>query len=114
MCLLRDDYIELSKYFKSESLRYLFPAILNICKKWKSDIICKDLQFENIKYIKLTTFNSIARHAPYAATKINKNSTYIKLGDSLGATEFGIKYGMWTSILFSKHICNLLSSVKYF
>jgi len=114
LCLKKEDFLVLCRYFKSDSIRTNYAQTLDEFIKWPDEIRSDYITDENIKYIKLTTFNSIARHAPYAATKINKNSTYIKLGDSLGATEFGIKYGMWTSILFSKHICNLLSSVKYF
>ena len=33
------------------------------------------------------------------------------MGDTLGGTEYGIFYGMATHIIFSKHVCNLLSSV---
>jgi hypothetical protein len=104
ICLSTGDYIILSKHFKNENLRQLLPDIIRYVK----------IPIKNIKAIKITSFNTIARHSPFAAAKITNKSTLIKLGDSLGGTEYGIIFGMRTSILFSKHICNLLSSVKYF
>jgi hypothetical protein len=103
ICLSTGDYIILSKHFKNENLRQLLPDIIRYVK----------IPIKNIKAIKITAFNTIARHSPFAAAKITNKSTLIKLGDSLGGTEYGIIFGMRTSILFSKHICNLLSSVKY-
>ena len=104
MCFLKKDYITLSKHFKSDSIRHLLSFIINDVKIPNNKIV----------YVRITYFNSIARHAGFAAIKITDRSSYIKLGDSLGGTEFGIIFGMKSSVLFSKHICNLLSSVKYF
>jgi len=104
MCFLKKDYITLSKHFKSDSIRHLLSFIIHDMKIPNNKIV----------YVRITYFNSIARHSGFAATKISDKSSYIKLGDSLGGTEFGIIFGMKSSLLFSKHICNLLSSVKYF
>jgi hypothetical protein len=103
ICLSTNDYIMLSKHFKDENLRQLFPDIIRGIKK----------PIKNVKAVKITSFNTVARHSPFAAAKITNKSTLIRLGDSLGGTEYGIIFGLRTSILFSKHICNLLSSVKY-
>ena len=100
--LLKEDYKLVTTNFRNDGLRNLFNFILTT-----------GIKNTDVEYIRLTSFNTIARHAPFAAKKISTNSTYIGLGDTLGSTEYGIKFGLKTNILFSKHICNLLSSVKY-
>ena len=96
MCFSLDDYITISLKFKKEQLRYLLPKILeNVIKP---------------TYIKINLFYSIARHSPFAAAKLNKKCSLIRLGDSLGGTEYGIIFGMKHSIEFSKYICNLMPS----
>jgi len=101
---LKKDYISLSKNFKSNTIRNLLPYIINVVKIPNNKII----------FVKLTSYDGMARHAPFAATSITNKSTYIKLGDSLATTQWGIYVGMKTSMLFSRHICNMISSVKHF
>jgi hypothetical protein len=38
---------------------------------------------------------------------------YIGMGDTLGASEYGIYFGLNAGIQFSKFICNLIPIVKY-
>jgi hypothetical protein len=103
MCLLKDDYLKIMKHIKSQNIRYLYMKLL------KSNNIDENL----IKYIKITSFNTNSHHTSKAAEKIGGNLTYIGLGNTLGTSEYGIFFGLRSGILFSKHICHLLSSVKY-
>ena len=93
MCFTLDDYIKISSGYKKEQLRYLLPKILENVK--------------NPQYVKINLFYSIARHSPFAAAKLNKKCILMRLGDSLGGTEYGIIFGMKHSIEFSRFICNL-------
>ena len=99
-CFSTDDYISLSSAFKQTRLRQLFPLIV------------KDSNFKinEIKSVKINMFYSIARHSPFAAMKMKNNCILVRLGDSLGGTEYGIHFGMKHSIEFSRHICHLMSS----
>ena len=102
-CLTKDDYFKIIRHLKSENLRYLLHKIFIWDMKYMN----------NVKYIKITTFNSNSHHMNRAAQKIDNNLTYIGLGNTLGYSEYGIKFGLQSGILFSKYICNLLPSVKY-
>jgi hypothetical protein len=97
-CLTVNNFIELAKNFTDSNARCLYPNILET-----SDIIEK-----NIKYVKIGYFTPISYHKNICATKINNNLTYIALGNALGSSEYGILFGMKTSMVFSKKICELL------
>ena len=99
-CFTVNEYKKLSIHFKSDDLRYLLPNMLYEYK----------LQ-NKVKYVKFTTFDSCSHHLPYCAKKINKNLTYFAIGDALGKSEYGIKFGMNASIFLSKYICNSLSNL---
>jgi len=68
------------------------------------------LKKKNIESVKVVVFDTIARHSPFAAAPFHKGCTLVRVGDSLGGTEYGIVFGMKHSIEFSKHVCNLLST----
>jgi len=99
-CFLTNDYIYLSSAFKQTKLRQLFPLLI------------KDTHYKisEINSVKINMFYSIARHSPFAAMKMKNNCILVRLGDSLGSTEYGIHFGMKHSIEFSRHICNIMSS----
>lgn len=99
-CLHVDDYIKLSKHFKDNRLRNLYPNILNS-------------KVKNIKYVKITAFNVNAYHVKQAAKLINDRLMYVGLGNSLGLSEFGIYFGLEKGMFFAKYVCNLLSAVRY-
>ncbi|XWV26712.1 putative orfan [Tupanvirus soda lake] len=99
-CFNVEDYIDLSKRFKDKYARNLYPYILNVTK----------INSNNVKYIKLDYFNSNSHHSNICAKVINKNLTYIALGDTLGNSEYGIFFGLRDNILFSKYICNILGT----
>ena len=103
ICFKRDDYLKIMRHFKSLNLRYLFFQ----------NLLNSKLDISQIYYIKITTFNTVSHHVNRAAQKIDDNLTYIGLGDTLGNSEYGIYFGLKHAILFSKHVCNLLSTVKY-
>ncbi len=106
-CLTINDYIRLSKSFYSESIRYLLSGITNV--HYTRDGLIK---LSDIGYVKFTSFKTLSDHSQFAAKKINNNLTYIGLGETLGHTQFGIYFGMASSIRLSKHICHLIGSVK--
>jgi hypothetical protein len=68
-----------------------------------------NMEEKDIETVKVVVFNTIARHSPFAAASY-EGAVLIRLGDSLGGTEYGIVFGMKHSIEFSKHICQLLST----
>ena len=45
-------------------------------------------------------------------TQLNSKLIYIGLGETLGHTQFGIYFGMASSVRLSKHVCHLIGSVK--
>jgi len=100
LCFRPEDYLRLSACFKSEQIRTLFPHIVETQK----------LKLKDIKAVKISVFYSIARHSPFAAARLSRQCTLLRVGDSLGSTEYGILFGMKHSIEFSRHICNLVSS----
>jgi hypothetical protein len=105
-CLQINDYIRLSKSFHSESIRYLLSGITNV--KYTRDGLIK---LSDIGYVKFTSFKTLSDHSEFASKKINNKLTYIGLGETLGHTQFGIHFGMASSIRLSKHICHLIGSV---
>ncbi len=105
-CLTVDNYIALSKHFKSDNLRYMFPLIMSIHKL--------DIEKpEKIKYVMITTFDVNPYHVNQVAKTIDKDLIYVGLGNTLGVSEFGIHFGLKDAIWFAKHVCNLLGTVKY-
>ena len=107
-CMSIDDYFTLSSHFKSKYLRNIIYDAL------RSKISKVTVNIKDVKYVRITKYDDLARHKTFCATKINDKCVYIGLGDTLGGTDLGIWFGMKHSIILSKHICNLLSSVKYF
>ena len=108
MCFSIDDYFTLSSHFKSKYLRNIIYDAL------RSKVSKVSINIKDVKYVRITKYDDLARHKTFCATKIDDKCTYIGLGDTLGGTDLGIWFGMKHSILLSKHICNLLSSVRYF
>lgn len=100
-CFIKDDYLKIMRHFKSDNLRYLFQIIVG------------EENADKIKYIKITTFSNNSHHVNKVAQKIDKNLTYIGLGNTLGYSEYGIYFGLRSGILFSRYICNLLPINKY-
>jgi hypothetical protein len=100
MCFSAEDYIRLSRHFKADTMRELFPYLVKVTGKTVRDI----------KTVKISSFNSFARHSPFAAAPLLPGCTLIRVGDSLGNSDYGILFGMKHSIEFSRHICNLLTS----
>ena len=103
-CYHRDDFIKINSKFKTDRIRNMFYFVMT--HPYTSDI--KKIPFESVKYVKLTTYNTNATHSPFAATQIDSNSIYIRLGDALVQTEFGIFRGLKTNMFLTKHVCNLL------
>ena len=103
-CYSRDDFINLNSKFKTAAIRNMLYFIMT--HPYTSDI--KKIPFQSIKYVKLTTFSMYASHSPFAATQLDSGCVYIRLGDALVQTEFGIFRGLKTNMFLSKHICNLL------
>ena len=99
-CFTLENYKKLARQFKDKNARCQFPYILEMM----------GINEKKIKYIKITYFNSNSRHANLCAKKINKNLTYIGLGDTLGNSEYGIYFGMKSNILFSEYICRLIGT----
>ena len=99
-CLLTDDYIRLSSTFKQSYMRQLFPFLVKE----------SHVPLHKIHHVKVGLFNTLARHSPFAATKLTKDTLLIRLGDALGYSEYGMTLGMKHSIELSHHICQLLSS----
>ena len=99
-CLLTDDYIRLSSAFKQSYMRQLFPFLIKETH----------IPLNKIHHVKLGLYNTLARHSPFAATKLTKDTLLIRLGDALGSTEYGMTLGTKHSIELSHHICQLLSS----
>jgi hypothetical protein len=108
MCMSIDDYFIISSHFKSKYLRNIIYDAL------RSKISKVTVNIKDVKYVKITKYDDLARHKTFCATKINDKCVYFGLGDTLGGSDLGIWFGMKHSLLLSKHICNLLSSVKYF
>jgi hypothetical protein len=98
-CFQTEEFLKIVSAFTSEKIRLLFPHMLDV-----SNLTQKD-----IDSVKIVVFNTIARHSPFAAAPY-EGAVLIRLGDSLGGTEYGIVFGMKHSIEFSKHICHLLST----
>jgi hypothetical protein len=108
-CLLLDDYIRISSHFKSHNLKYWLPwaiEITNIERKENNESLIDN---NEIKYIRISSYELGRRHSPFAATRLN-DAIYIRIGDSLGTSEFGGTLGLDHSMLFSKYICTLLAS----
>jgi len=99
-CFTLNNYKKLARQFKDKGARCLLPHILENTK----------INEKNIKYVKVTYFDSNSRHASLCAKKLNKSLTYIGLGDTLGNSEYGIRFGMSSSMLFSKYICRLIGT----
>jgi hypothetical protein len=108
-CFTRDEFILINSHFKSADIRNNFHFILNTPY---IEFIDK-IKFSSVKYVKMSIFNTNAKHAAFAATSISTKCAYIRLGDSLVQTEFGIFRGLRTNITFSKHICELLRILMY-
>jgi hypothetical protein len=98
-CFKTEEFLQIASAFQKEKIRYLFPHMLDDAKLTKKDI-------DSVKFV---VFNTSARHSPFAAAPY-KGAVLIRVGDSLGATEYGVVFGMKHSIEFSKHICHLLST----
>jgi hypothetical protein len=96
-----EEYIKLSYNFEDSSIRNLLHEILN-----KENI-------KNVKFIKISMFDASSKHLTFCAKIINKNLTYIALGDTLGHSEYGIWFGMKHNILLSRHIIHLIDSYSY-
>jgi len=103
-CFTRDEFIRINSHFKSAELRHNFHFILNT--PYMSYI--NKIPFSAVKYVKITLYNTYAKHASFAAAPISTKCAYIRLGDTLVQTEFGIHRGLRTNMVFSKHICQLL------
>ena len=101
-CFKKDDYIKIARSFYSRSIRYLLNGI-------KLEL---QLSLDKVKYIKFTSFKTLSDHSQFAAKQINSKLTYIGLGETLGHTQFGIYFGMASSVRLSKHVCHLIGSVK--
>ena len=99
-CLEVKEYIRLSKHFKNENMRYLYPLIIKF----------PHLQITDPKYVKITAFDIGAYHIGQCATLINDNLMYVALGNTAGSSDLGIYFGLKSAISFSKHICDLLST----
>jgi hypothetical protein len=99
-CFEVKDFLMFVSRFKDEKTRHLFPHLLED----------PELKKKNIESVKVVVFDTIARHSPFAAAPFHKGCTLVRVGDSLGGTEYGIVFGMKHSIEFSKHVCNLLST----
>jgi hypothetical protein len=97
-CYSVEDYLKIASHFEDDNLQQFFPAIT------------QGLRRSSIHSVKMITFDSTARHSPFAAAPLSKECIYIRVGDSLGSTEYGIKFGMKHSIRFSKYICNMMSA----
>lgn len=97
-CFETSEYIKLSKQFKSENIRHLLPMICEYSQ----------INIKNVKYIKLSHFITSPHHLDRCAEVINNNLMYIGLGDTLGGSEYGIYFGMKSSMLLAKHIIHLL------
>lgn len=103
ICYTIDDYLKIIRHFKSINLRYL---LFSICD-------ASTISMDKIKYVKITTFNSNSHHVNRASQKLTNSLVYVGLGNTLGYSEYGIFFGLKTGINFAKHVCNLLSTVKY-
>jgi len=103
-CYRRDDFLTLNSKFKTAAIRNNLYGIMT--RPYTPDL--KKIPFQSIRYVKLTTFSMYAAHSPFAATRLDSGCVYIRLGDALVQTEFGIFRGLKTNMFFSKHVCNLL------
>ena len=99
-CFRPDDYLQLAARFKKEKIRQLFPHMLEIGKLKKTDV----------ESVKISMFQTGARHSSFAAAPLGSGCVLIRVGDSLGGTEYGIVFGMKHSIEFSNHICNIMTT----
>jgi hypothetical protein len=100
VCLTPEDYIRISSHFKQLQMRHLFPFLTRALH----------IPLKHIQYVKISLFSLMARHSPFAATNLTKNTLLVRLGDALGSTEYGMSLGMKHSLELSRHICQLLSS----
>jgi hypothetical protein len=108
-CFAIDDYIKLSSNFKGYNFKYWIPWLVEVTNEDRKDAKQPLLAYNQIKYAKITTYNWTRNHAAYIATKFNKNAIYIRLGDSLGTTEYGQQFGVKHSMLFGRYISTILS-----
>ena len=99
-CFRTEEFLQVVSAFQKEKIRNLFPHMLDVGK----------LSQKDIDSVKIAVFTTIARHSPFAAAPFEKGCVLIRIGDSLGGTEYGIVFGMKHSIEFSKHICHLMST----
>ena len=99
-CFRVADFRKIAAHFKDEKLRNYFPHLLEI----------SEIKEDAVHNVKINVFPSKARHSPFAAAPLLKGCTLIRVGDSLGGTEYGIMFGMKHSIEFSKHICSIMST----
>jgi len=100
LCFSTDDYIRLSSTFKQSHMRQLFPTLVGALR----------IPLKKIQSVKVGLFYTLARHSPFAATALTKDTLLVRLGDALGSTEYGMSLGMKHSIELSRHISQLLSS----
>jgi hypothetical protein len=103
-CFTRDEFLRINAHFKDAGIRNNFHFILNNPYMKFIDKI----PFSAVKYVKMSIFNTYAKHAAFAAAPLNTKCAYIRLGDTLVQTEFGIHRGLRTNMIFSKHLCQLV------
>lgn len=108
-CLLLNDYIRISSHFKSHNLKYWLPWAIEITNSERKQNNESPIDNDEIKYVRISSYELGRRHSPFAATQLN-NAAYIRVGDSLGTSEFGGTLGLDHSMLFSKYICTLLGT----
>jgi len=103
-CFTRDEFLQINSHFKDVAIRNNFHFILNTPYMKFIDKI----PFSAVKYVKMSIFTTFAKHAPFAAAPIGAQCTYIRLGDTLVQTEFGIHRGLRTNMIFAKQLCQLI------
>ena len=103
-CFSVRNIIKISRKFKSRTLRYLFYWIITVLQ----------VDMNTVKAVKIDTFNTNSHHVNRVAQVIDDKFVYVGLGETLGASEYGIYMGMRYGMNFAMHACNLLTSVRYF
>ena len=98
ICYGVDDFLRIASHFKDSNLQQYYPELV------------KDLKKGDIHSIRISSFTLGARHSPFAAAPLSKDCIYIRVGDSLGSTEYGSYFGMRHSVRFSKYICTLMAA----
>jgi hypothetical protein len=99
-CFRTQDYVTASRGFSSRRLRFLLPYIMKNVLADKVDVM----------YVRVTTFDVCSYHASFAARSFEDGKrVYVAMGNTLGSSEYGIQYGMKVGLLFSKHVCHLLT-----